>query len=118
MRRFAPIALLLGAGTLPAQSFWDSSVRLAPTFQSYEVKAPFNEKVSQFSVPLFATVPVLPQLTIDVGTAFATATLERDPDIGDDALREVLSSNLCRCTGYKNILKAVRAAAAELRARK
>jgi carbon-monoxide dehydrogenase small subunit len=30
----------------------------------------------------------------------------------------VLSSNLCRCTGYKNIVKAVRAAAAEMKARR
>lgn len=41
----------------------------------------------------------------------AAATLERNPHIGDDELRDVLSSNLCRCTGYQNILKAVRAAA-------
>ncbi len=46
----------------------------------------------------------------------AAAVLDDDPDIGDDELREVLSSNLCRCTGYANILKAVRAAAAEMRA--
>ena len=44
----------------------------------------------------------------------AAATLERDPNISDDDLREVLSSNLCRCTGYQNIVKAVRAAAAEM----
>jgi carbon-monoxide dehydrogenase small subunit len=43
--------------------------------------------------------------------------LENEPDIGDDALMEVLSSNLCRCTGYANIVKAVRAAAAEIRGR-
>ena len=47
----------------------------------------------------------------------ATGVLEREPDISDDELREVLSSNLCRCTGYQNIIKAVRAAAAELRGR-
>ncbi|HEX2216011.1 MAG TPA: (2Fe-2S)-binding protein [Xanthobacteraceae bacterium] len=45
----------------------------------------------------------------------AAGVLERDPDIGDDALLDVLSSNLCRCTGYQNIIKAVRAAAAEMR---
>ena len=38
----------------------------------------------------------------------ATAVLERDPDISDEALNEVLSSNLCRCTGYANIISAVR----------
>jgi carbon-monoxide dehydrogenase small subunit len=45
----------------------------------------------------------------------ATGILEREPDISDDELREVLSSNLCRCTGYQNIVAAVRAAIAELR---
>jgi aerobic carbon-monoxide dehydrogenase small subunit len=45
----------------------------------------------------------------------AAGVLERNPDIGDDALVDVLSSNLCRCTGYENIIKAVRAAAAEMR---
>jgi len=45
----------------------------------------------------------------------AAGTLERNPDISDEELLEVLSSNLCRCTGYKNILKAVRAAAVEMR---
>ncbi len=45
----------------------------------------------------------------------ATGVLARDPDISDDELREVLSSNLCRCTGYQNIVAAVRAAIAEMR---
>jgi carbon-monoxide dehydrogenase small subunit len=45
----------------------------------------------------------------------ATGVLEREPDISDGELREVLSSNLCRCTGYQNIVTAVRAAIAELR---
>ena len=38
----------------------------------------------------------------------ALSALERDPDISDEALREILSSNLCRCTGYVNIVRAVR----------
>jgi aerobic carbon-monoxide dehydrogenase small subunit len=45
----------------------------------------------------------------------AVGVLEREPDLGDEELAEVLSSNLCRCTGYQNILAAVRAAAAEMR---
>ena len=40
----------------------------------------------------------------------ATWILERKPGIGAEELREALSANLCRCTGYQNILKAVRAA--------
>ena len=45
----------------------------------------------------------------------AVAALERDPDIGDEELLDVLASNLCRCTGYQNIITAVRAAADEMR---
>jgi len=45
----------------------------------------------------------------------ATSLLEKNPDVTDEELREALSANLCRCTGYQNILKAVRAAAAEMR---
>ena len=45
----------------------------------------------------------------------AVNVLEREPDIGDEDLLDVLASNLCRCTGYQNIIKAVRAAAAEMR---
>ena len=47
----------------------------------------------------------------------AVAVLEREPDIGDEDLLDILSSNLCRCTGYANIVKAVRAAAAQMRRR-
>lgn len=38
----------------------------------------------------------------------AAAVLEQDPGIGDDELREALSSNLCRCTGYQNMIAAFR----------
>ncbi|MEE8516292.1 MAG: (2Fe-2S)-binding protein [Alphaproteobacteria bacterium] len=46
----------------------------------------------------------------------AVGVLEREPDISDEDLVDALSSNLCRCTGYANIVKAVRAAAVELKA--
>jgi carbon-monoxide dehydrogenase small subunit len=42
--------------------------------------------------------------------------LESEPEISDERLIGALSSNLCRCTGYQNIVKAVRAAAAQMRA--
>jgi aerobic carbon-monoxide dehydrogenase small subunit len=45
----------------------------------------------------------------------AASLLERNPDIPDEELIDALSSNLCRCTGYQNIIKAVRAAAVEMR---
>jgi aerobic carbon-monoxide dehydrogenase small subunit len=41
----------------------------------------------------------------------AKALLERDPDPDDDTIREAISGNLCRCTGYENIIRAVRWAA-------
>jgi carbon-monoxide dehydrogenase small subunit len=47
----------------------------------------------------------------------AVGVIEREPDISDDDLVDVLSSNLCRCTGYQGIVKAVRAAAKEMRKR-
>jgi carbon-monoxide dehydrogenase small subunit len=44
------------------------------------------------------------------------ALLERDPDPGEDDVRWAISGNLCRCTGYVNIVKAIRAAGDQLRA--
>jgi carbon-monoxide dehydrogenase small subunit len=44
----------------------------------------------------------------------ATGIIEREPDISDADLLEALSSNLCRCTGYRGIVAAVRAALAEM----
>jgi carbon-monoxide dehydrogenase small subunit len=41
--------------------------------------------------------------------------LEQNPDPTDDEVREGIAGNLCRCTGYVNIVKAVQQAAAELR---
>ena len=46
------------------------------------------------------------------GFVVATADLlQRVPDPTDDEIREALSGNLCRCTGYQKILDAVHLAA-------
>ena len=41
--------------------------------------------------------------------------LEENPDPSDDEIRAGLAGNLCRCTGYQNIVKAVKYAAAKLK---
>ena len=43
----------------------------------------------------------------------AADLLQRTPDPSDDEIREALSGNLCRCTGYAKIFDAVRMAAAQ-----
>jgi len=45
----------------------------------------------------------------------ALALLERKPDPSEADVREGLEGNLCRCTGYHNIVRAVLAAAAVMR---
>jgi len=42
--------------------------------------------------------------------------LQHNPDPSEDEIREELSGNLCRCTGYQNIVAAVRLAAEKMRA--
>ncbi len=45
------------------------------------------------------------------------AYLRENPDPGDEEIREVLAGNLCRCTGYGNIVRAVKKAARVIRER-
>jgi aerobic carbon-monoxide dehydrogenase small subunit len=45
----------------------------------------------------------------------AIALLEENPDPSEEEIRWALSGNICRCTGYQNIVKAVRQAAATMR---
>jgi len=46
----------------------------------------------------------------------ATALLKENPDPTEDEVRWALSGNLCRCTGYQNIVKSVLWAAKKLQA--
>ena len=46
----------------------------------------------------------------------SVALLQEKPDPTDDEIRWALSGNICRCTGYMNIVKAVKSAAAQMSA--
>lgn len=83
--RLLPVALLAVAGTLtfaplsasPAQSWRDAAVRFGPQSYSYSIKTPVNEKISEIAFPIFTSVPIMPQLSVDVGTSYATVNFER-----------------------------------------
>jgi carbon-monoxide dehydrogenase small subunit len=45
----------------------------------------------------------------------AADLLAHDPDPSDEAIRHALEGNICRCTGYQNIVAAVKAAAIAMR---
>ena len=45
----------------------------------------------------------------------AKALLDRDPDPGREEIREAISGNLCRCTGYLQICESIEEAARQLR---
>ena len=45
----------------------------------------------------------------------STALLAENPDPSEEEIRWALSGNICRCTGYQNIVKAVQYAAAKLK---
>jgi carbon-monoxide dehydrogenase small subunit len=48
----------------------------------------------------------------------STALLSRMPDPTDAEIREAISGNLCRCTGYVKIIEAIRKAGEEMRVEK
>src|SRR5881396_1171941 len=45
----------------------------------------------------------------------ATSLLERNPNPTEEEIRWAISGNICRCTGYMNIVKAIRSAAVQMK---
>src|SRR2546423_13357142 len=80
MRCLRPFAVALvftiTAPPLAAQSVFDTNVRAGPQYVQYQIKAPVNETISEFTVPVFAVIPVTSALNIDVGTAYAWARVQ------------------------------------------
>jgi carbon-monoxide dehydrogenase small subunit len=48
----------------------------------------------------------------------ATKLLEENPNPSEEEIRFGMAGNLCRCTGYQNIVKSIQAAAAEMNSAK
>lgn len=44
----------------------------------------------------------------------ATKLVENNPNMSEDEIRHGLEGNICRCTGYQNIVKAVQSASASM----
>jgi hypothetical protein len=74
------IALLAGASAAQAQgsSLWESSLRTGPQFYAYNIKEPLSQRVSEIAFPLFVIAPITSRLSVDVGSAFAMVSMERD----------------------------------------
>jgi carbon-monoxide dehydrogenase small subunit len=45
----------------------------------------------------------------------AVDMIRRTPDLDEKAIRAGLEGNLCRCTGYQNIVNAIEAAARDMK---
>lgn len=73
MRRLLLPALLFGATTASAQGV---GARVSPQFIRYTLGVPSSVTISEMAVPLFAFMPVTQNLSIDIGTAFATANVK------------------------------------------
>jgi hypothetical protein len=76
MRPLLTLAMLGVAAPLAAQGFWQTSARLGPQMMSYDIKAPVNQKITEFTVPLYVAVPVTERFSLDVGTAWAHVQVE------------------------------------------
>jgi hypothetical protein len=80
MRRLLSLALLslaVAGSSATAQSITDFGVRVAPQFHSYDIKAPSNTKISEFSLPMFVLFPINSQLSFDVGSSYARAQVDQ-----------------------------------------
>src|SRR5947207_2659542 len=77
-RSLVGLGLALSAFTgAHAQSILDAGVRLGPQFVYYKLGSPSNTTISEFSVPMFVSLPMTNALTFDVGTAYSIARVEQ-----------------------------------------
>jgi hypothetical protein len=56
-----------------AQSIFDGGLRTGPQYIQYQIKAPVNETIEEFALPILVVWPVGASVDIDLGTAYAAA---------------------------------------------
>lgn len=91
MRRLLLPAVLCGAVlatpcAAQAQGLWNSMGRVAPQVVQFDIKAPLNEKITEYAVPIYVLIPITDRFNIDVGTAWANARVQ---SAGDSATSEL-----------------------------
>lgn len=73
----ASLATVAGAAApAGAQLFDGAQLQAGPQLVQYRIKAPIEETVTEFTVPIYAAVPLGRALSIDVGTAYAQSEVE------------------------------------------
>ncbi|MBA3671124.1 MAG: hypothetical protein H0W68_03745 [Gemmatimonadaceae bacterium] len=78
LRRSIALAVLIaGAPALGAQSVFDSELRLGPQIVQYRINTPVNETITELALPVFVSAPLGSRLTMDVGTSYSRARVER-----------------------------------------
>ena len=70
------ISIAAAGAPAVAQTPLEPGLRIGPQFMQYEIADPIGVKISEFSVPLFAVVPITRAFAIDVGTAYASAEVK------------------------------------------
>jgi hypothetical protein len=73
------------AAPLAAQSVYDTNLRGAPQFVNYQINAPVNETISEFTLPIFVVIPVSSAFSFDVGTAYTSARVQPNGSAAGEA---------------------------------
>lgn len=77
MRALIALAIAGLATAVPAraaaQSVLDASARLAPQYMTYDIGSPAGIRISQLAMPVAVVLPIARDITIDIGTAWASA---------------------------------------------
>ena len=71
----ATAALFACGAPAAAQSVWDVAGRVGPQVMSYDIRAPISETITEFAVPVYVLVPINESFSMDLGTAWASASV-------------------------------------------